>query len=91
MQQPVIQPVFAPAALTQNKVVSSRGWYITKIVLGSFSLLTCVIIIGLAAGLVANFGVADDYAWIDFIVAYPVVREPVILWHSLLVPTAAKL
>ncbi len=60
------QPVF----VSGNKVVSSRAWYNTKIVLGSLALTTDVIILGIGGGLVSEFP-----AWFCLVLAFPPVRR----------------
>jgi hypothetical protein len=53
-QNPGPQQAYAQPAQI-NKVVSSKGWYMTKIILGCFSLTTCVIIVGVGGALASIF------------------------------------
>jgi len=73
---PMSMPIGAPpgaaypvAPVTHVKVVSGRGWYNAKIVLGSLSLTTAVIILALGGALANNFP-SSDYAWYDLILGY---------------------
>ena len=56
-----------------NKVVSSRECYISKIVLGSASILTSLAIIGVGAGLVAVYPI--ELATLDIIYAFPTASK----------------
>lgn len=50
IQQPVYQPgVPGYQAMPINKVVASRGWYIAKLVLGSFIIVFDIILIAVSA------------------------------------------
>lgn len=74
VQLPPTQQVFAQSAVAQTKVVSGKGWRRAKIALGSFSLTVCIVILSLAAGLVADFGLAGS-SWTDLILGYCPVRR----------------
>jgi len=64
-QQPLYQqPVYI------NKVVSSRGWYITKIVFGAFIITSDIIIFGVGGGLASAY-----YDWnglLYILIVFPV-------------------
>jgi hypothetical protein len=68
----------APQVLVySDKVVSSNASYITKIVLGSASILTALIIIGVGGGLMAKYPI--DSAFRDVAFAFPPVCWPRLL------------
>ena len=71
-QQMAPQPIFIP----QNKVVSSKGFYITKIVFGSLSFTVAIIIIGIGGALVTQYPFITD-SWIDLALSYPQVCSPI--------------
>lgn len=50
---PIDKAIHTVSSKTDAKIVSSRGWVIGKIVLGGLSIVSGLLVIGIAAGLVA--------------------------------------
>ena len=70
MMAPMGMPMIPPQGFPPpNKVVSSRGWYNAKIVLGAISIVVCIIILGLGGALASSFPYSD-WAWVDLILGY---------------------